>query len=589
LWKALARTSTDATGRFALEAEFDAGRLPGWTVIVRAKDAGIASRFFFGDIGKEGADQDKRLTFRLRKAVTIEGRLLTPEGAPANGVGILLESVMDGEDWFESTGAECPSFGEDTARLRDFWPGPWTTDNKGRFRIEGVVPEGMAARLVLHHPEFADDQLVVSAGMPHEKWAHTFRGKPVDARFTHTLAPARPITGLVTDKESGKPLARVLIFAYGEDDDSRAYATTDASGRYRAAVGGGGSYYVTAYPEPASGRLPLVKPEIPWPAGARELSVDLALPGGRIVRGTVVEGKQGKPIAGASVVYRPAADNLPDDDDEYDFNNPVLTDQNGKFALTVLPGQGLLGVEAPTGDFIRVEVTGLRLDGRSANARPHGFASIDAPADQNKAPADTRITLRRGVKLTARFVGPDGSPIDTVLGWCSEWLATGLDNAPSPSPIPGGLFELEGADPQRSYRAFFLDPKHSLGAVAELKYDPSGPALVRLKPTATAKGTVVDEQGLLLKNTQIMPWIGLTRDVQELTVEDLGDQSRGMSYASWTREPNPRVSPAEFCFDKLIPGVPYYVNAGFSFHAIGVLQPAEVRDLGKIVVNDKNN
>ena len=56
------------------------------------------------------------------------------------------------------------------------------------------------------------------------------------------------------------------------------------------------------------------------------------------------------------------------------------------------------------------------------------------------------------------------------------------------SLLAEGRFRLDGADPERTYRVFFLEAKRRLGAVADLKYDPKGPAVVPLQPTATAKG-----------------------------------------------------------------------------------------------------
>ena len=55
-------------------------------------------------------------------------------------------------------------------------------------------------------------------------------------------------------------------------------------------------------------------------------------------------------------------------------------------------------------------------------------------------------------------------------------------------------------------------------------------------------------------------------------------------YNMFTLEPLLAAYPAEFSYDKLIPGVRYYVSAGETYHPIPVLKPGEVRDLGKIVM-----
>jgi RNA polymerase sigma factor (sigma-70 family) len=584
----LALARTDAEGRFELAAEFDARAFTGREVVVKAKGVGVAGRVFFGETVSEGAGEEERLEFRLRKPVTIEGRLLAPTGAPAKGVEVSLGSFSGGENEPESDGVGVGGAREGDEFRPEYWPKPWTTDSDGRFRIEGIVPEKMVARLYFHHPDFADDDLFVSTGGSVDASAREFNVKPVDARFTHILEPARPVTGVVSDKETGRPLAGVLVemmplrTTRRHGGSMQVRATTDASGRYRAAGEFGEIYQVTAFPEPESGYLSLRMQDNRWPIGARTLNVDLALPKGRVIRGRVFEGDDGQPLAGASVIYQPGPTN-PVGDGDYDFENPVLTDKSGKFALTALPGRGLLGVEGPTGDYIRVAIAGPE-KAESPIARPHGFAWIDVPEEKDKEVPDANVTLRKGVKLEARIVGPDNSPVKNAMGWCAEMQATQLDNWVSPSPISDGRFELEGADPERSYRAFFVDPKRKLGAVANLRCDAKGPVVVRLEPTATAKGTMVDEKGKPLEGSQILPWIVLTRDDRELKAEDFRDESMATAYAIFTQETLPDSHPAEFKYDNLIPGLRYYVGSAGTYHPIPALKPGEVRNLGKIVV-----
>jgi RNA polymerase sigma factor (sigma-70 family) len=591
--KKLALATTDAGGRFEIAAEFDSKAFTGREVVVKATGLGIASRVFFDEAVSEGADAKEALKFRLRKPVTIEGRLLAPTGAPARGVKASLEFFTGGEKDLEMDGVSVGGAGEDNEFRPEYWPKPWTTDSDGRFRIEGVVPEKMVARLHFRHPDFADGALFVSTGGSVDGWEREFKVKPVDARFTHTLEPARPVTGVVTDKQTGRPLAGVLIEVTplhfrmgGYGANMKVSATTDGAGRYRAAGEAGENYEVTAFPEPESGYLPLRVQHNPWPVGARTLNIDLALAKGRIIRGRVVDGKEGRPIAGASVVYEPGPTN-PVGDGDYDFENPVLTDKNGRFALTALPGRGLLGVEGPTGDYIRVAIEGPE-HAESSIARPHGFAWIDVPEEEDKTLPDANVTLRKGVKIEARIVGPDNSPVDAAMGWCVEMHATQLDNWVSPSPISDGRFELVGANPERSYRAFFVDPKRKVGAVAELKYDSKGPVVVRLEPTATVQGTMVDEKGKPLQGSQILPWIVFTTDNRELKAEDFRDDSMAAAYQIFTQEPMLDSHPAEFKYDNLIPGLRFYVGSRGTYHAIPALKPGEVRDLGNIVVKPQN-
>ncbi len=113
--------------------------------------------------------------------------------------------------------------------------------------------------------------------------------------------------------------------------------------------------------------------------------------------------------------------------------------------------------------------------------------------------------------------------------------------------------------------------------------------IVRLQPTATARGTMVDEKGRPLQRAQFIPWIVLTPEDRELKTADFFDDSKAAPYLNFTMNPLLPTYPAEFNYDNLIPGVRYYIAAGATYHhAIPALKPGEVRDLGKIVVQQQN-
>ncbi len=95
--KTLATGMTGADGRFALTAEFDADTYPARTMVVKAPGAGLSGRNSFSETVKEAAGDGNGLTFRLRRPATIEGRLLTPAGAPAVGVKVLIEDFRDSD------------------------------------------------------------------------------------------------------------------------------------------------------------------------------------------------------------------------------------------------------------------------------------------------------------------------------------------------------------------------------------------------------------------------------------------------------------------------------------------------------------
>ena len=89
---------------------------------------------------------------------------------------------------------------------------PSLTDADGRFTLEGV-PRCPQVSVTFWHPDHAVDEVTVDTTesgtiTPSMKG---FEIVPVKPNFTHTLEPARPVQGRVTDKASGKPLAGMLV------------------------------------------------------------------------------------------------------------------------------------------------------------------------------------------------------------------------------------------------------------------------------------------------------------------------------------------------------------------------------------------
>ena len=128
-----------------------------------------------------------------------------------------------------------------------------------------------------------------------------FEITPVKPTFTHTLEPARPVQGRVTDKETGKPLAGL---ARRDDTDETVMAAcrfVPAQTRPAAFASPGmavpGRILHAVYPPADSGYLTASNTDSEWPAGAKFLEKNFALEKGRIVRGQVIDADTKQPIA----------------------------------------------------------------------------------------------------------------------------------------------------------------------------------------------------------------------------------------------------------------------------------------------------
>jgi hypothetical protein len=157
-------------------------------------------------------------------------------------------------------------------------------------------------------------------------------------------------------------------------------------------------------------------------------------------------------------------------------------------------------------------------------------------------------------------------------------------------------FRTSGCDPDRTYRAFFVQPELHLAAAVDLKPG-ARPAEVRLEPTASVRGklthadgspaeggwavarlaTIKDGEGVKLDPNpaafeQQIDWADRTMDLNRLMQ---GTEGVG-------RNPN---DGDKFQVENLIPGTPLYIEVGAGEQVVRVpvvLKAGEVKDLGTL-------
>src|SRR5262249_33492210 len=235
------------------------------------------------------------------------------------------------------------------------------------------------------------------------------------------------VQGVATTADTGRPLAGILVEVTPmQRHGGRSLTTrTDDQGRYRVNGPQGESYWFSAHPPGDSGYLGVEENDHHgWPPGAKFLEKNFALKRGRVIRGQVTDVESGKPVAGAAVVYRPKRDN-PNRVRNASFNNPVLTDAAGRFALTGYAGAGFVLVEAPGAEYVRRQVSRSET-GAGEDWLTHGFAAVDAPRDGEAEAVGVKV--RKGVTLEVKALDPDGQPLAFVNAFCREEQLRGFDH-----------------------------------------------------------------------------------------------------------------------------------------------------------------
>ena len=210
---------------------------------------------------------------RLSPAGSLTCRVVTPSGLPLAGVAV-------------KRGAQTLVIRECRFSFDDehYLPYEFLTDSEGRFTVEGFVPEG-TLRLSLHRPGLATRELDLNLAATGEQ--------------TLQMNEARSLDGIVTDP-FGRPLAGVRFLFRPDlsaaDTSLKALpGTTDEVGRYAFDAGEAGVQMLVAW---APGHVPTIVDLTKAPPGRLNITLPVAE---EKVRGRVLSGKAGVPLAGARV------------------------------------------------------------------------------------------------------------------------------------------------------------------------------------------------------------------------------------------------------------------------------------------------
>jgi hypothetical protein len=461
-------------------------------------------------------------------------------------------------------------------------PAVLTTGADGRFRLAGVGRERLV-QFRVEGPGIASAWLGTVMTRAAEKVAgpgtHVY-----GASFDHVAVASRPIRGVVRDKETGKPLAGVCVEG-GSKGASGCQAVTDKEGRYELlGLAKSPSYSLVA--KPPDGLHFQRRVELQDTPGLGALTADIELVRGLRVRGRVTDKATGLPVARARVDYYPLYPNphvgkVPG---PWQPRAEAATGPDGSYALTVLPGPGVIGVMGPERDaympalvtlqerkdFFKIPVDNIfhpLEDFLTADAggRPGGIYQADYHALVPLEPGEKEAALVKDVALErpqerkGRVVGPDGRPLTGVT-------AFGLVRM-GEETLGGAEFTVRGVNPRANRPLIFYHKDRKLGSfVKEWRGETPGPLTVRLQPCGSASGRVVDADG--------QPVAGLRIDL-------IG---RGMRYPS-DEQVVTTDKGGRFRAEGLVPGQMYQLDPLFPAHVI--VEPGKHKDMGAIKARDQ--
>ncbi|MHB1562072.1 MAG: sigma-70 family RNA polymerase sigma factor [Isosphaeraceae bacterium] len=535
---------------------------------------------------------------------SIEGRILDLEGRPVAGArirAVWIWSPRSGDlgQWLEET------------RKRGRYPGQGMTPKEstlaaaagsdGRFRLDGVGPDQLV-ELEVSGPSIATSHLYVAGrdGADLRVPVETFRGINQviyhARRFEHAVEPTKPVEGMVTDVDTGRPLARVGLRAAVFDSSSLipaegVAAVTDANGHYRIeGLPPAPAYRIFAQPGP---EMPYPRATLKTSGSSRAfepLRFDFALRRAIILRGRVTDKVTGRPVPGYVHVYEFANNPHISDYLGYRMGQPTVVpiQQDGRFETVALPGRGVIGFRARDEDRYRgylgaeaiaeYDPKTYRFETAPYFPSVHNYHVLaELRLDPKSSTAEVNLQVDPGRTIEIRPIDPEGRPVaGTSATGVGDLFGSIAHEQPSPT------IAIHALDPSHPRRVTVRHPGRKLVGSVYLRGNETGPLTLRLQPWGTITGRIVDDDGEPRRDLRIMSAGNPDPERPERqAVFPGGDIGGGV-----------RLGPdGRFRIEGLVPGLVYGGDAvaqgvmltGRLFRDV-VVKPGEVRNLGDLKV-----
>ena len=442
--------TTDKDGRFELmtvgtnqivQLRFQADGIESSAVTVFA-DPEFANRM------KPPTDAEKRAKHNQHRPA-VYGPQFTHAARPEH---LLTGTIID-----EATGKPIPGvtvwgttvpaiLGPTTTRDLNSWRDKAiaVTDKNGQFTLRGL-PKAVVWDLAFL-PKVPQRYLHVRAeGTPYLDKVVVVPDTVDDApaKVEVKLRPAVVVTGIVTNKATGKPvragvewlpLSSNKPLASGKDEHTKLYV----------------------------GQLGAVKPSGTRIETDKDGRFQLSVP------------------PGPAVLLASAADS------DALFTSVTVREQDRKQLNKKVPGAiGGVGSGAPNTDI--EESFDTIYDTRPLRVK-NGYAMIDA--DEKAKPVDVKIEFDPGLTTKLIVTDPDGKPLTSFTLVGHGWYGKRVPTFTTAEITIGGLHPK--GQPQQLY---LLHKERKLWAAIQVKGDENGPVAVKMQPCATVTGRVVDPDG----------------------------------------------------------------------------------------------
>lgn len=472
----------------------------------------------------------------------VRGQLVDLEGNPLPNVKVLAESLsqpdtpklLNALDKSSAQGlhgainATGIVRGLARSELQRFIP-PVTTDENGEFEIHGIGDDQLVTLVLVAdrvdaRPLHVLGREMKTVSLPHNKqYPGGTQDMFVGRDFAYAVSPSVPVEGIVTDFDTGEPVANVLVSverlfrAEGAKlrlDTHHMRAVTDQQGRFRiTGMPPGEGHIIEAVP-------PKSKPYLPAPH-----EVSLSLEDGeaksieiRVKRGVWIEGRISDKESGeprlAVVDYMALKKNshvpgIPGVDlklrlDPVHIHQRYVTDSDGRYRVLALPGPGVLLVTSQMPGYPLAAgaetIEGYHAADRTIPTTPlpvrvskwHLLKQVAPTTEATSFTSD--LVLDSGVSIPGRVLCPDGKNITDlhVLGLTERdqyWSPKYQDKVRLTD-----RFKVNGYDGKGPRQLFFKAQDETLAGQYRLEGDAPEEIVVKLQPSVRVTGRLIESK-----------------------------------------------------------------------------------------------
>lgn len=566
-------------------------------------------------------------TVRLPKTNPIAGRVIDTQGKPLADLTVVVTAVIDPghgklneflEAWKRESQTAIHSGRVCFAPLNKVL-GTAKTDDQGRFELRGVGIDHLAEieiagsgaaqnkLYVVNQPGF-DPKPVNNEVLSRRPPLLGSRELLYSPRAEYVAIPSKPIEGIVTDANTGKPIADVRISA-STRAGSRVQARTDDQGRYRlVGLSKWPTYFIHANPPQNDPSLLSRTMQVTDNEALAPIRFDFVLNHGVILTGRVIDRATGKGVRSA-IRWVPLPDNAyfgkKPGYDVYRYERAGSeSDSQGRFKFAAIPGMGVLMAQTsgrdelaygnPFRPFLVAEFSEedakkvtLIENGLDRQAFIAAGGSLEILASQqairyadikeNAGTVNIDLFVYRGKTRKLKILDPDGKPLDgaTISGMTASF----------PITFPGMKSEctIYALSPKESRLVVVYHPQRKLGSTIRIDGSSSEPLTIKLSPVGSLKGRLVDADD---------------QPVAGVTVSESYAAEAGRELIRHMQPPKTQVktdAEGRFQIDGLVPGLEFSLGmrkdrkffiGGEKVNRLKV-ESGQIHDLGEVKVKSR--